>query len=401
MAEARRIERLRVVVTGLIGSIPFGGLTAHYLQYVLGLHALGHDVLYLEDTGWYYDPMTRQWVDRSTGQPRDKPIRPVAVLEPLMARHGLGDRWTYVDVEGNAHGVTGSRLTEFLRTADLFLHVTGSGFLREEYQSIPHRAFVDTDPGFVQMRAASGSQKDVDHLERHTAYFTFGCNVGDETCDIPTLGLPWRPTVQPVFLPLWVSASRPSPETAVLTTVVKWQPYHGSQYRGTAYGMKDLEFRKFWRVPQLAGVPLEMAMAGAPPVDEIELEQAGWRLRDATGVSASLDAYRDYVLGSLGEWSVAKNGYVASRSGWFSERSANYMASGRPVILQSTGFERWLPTGAGILSFRTVEEAVDAIDEVRSRYDHHARAAREIASEFFDSGRVLTRMLDELVLTHA
>lgn len=386
-------ERLRVVVTGLIGSYPVAGLVAHYLQYPLGFKALGHDVLYLEDTGWYYDPRTEVYVD--AWRPATGPARqPSAALAEVMEAHGLGDRWTYVTLEGERTGVSGVRLQEFLSTADIFVHVTGAGVMRDEYLSIPVRVYVDTDPGYVQMRTANGSPKDLLHLQHHTAHLSFGTRLGASDCSIPTLGLEWRPTVQPVYLPLWDRVAGAESRGDAFTTVLKWNPYEPVRYQGRVFGMKDVEFLRFWDLPRVTSQTMELSMEGEPPLPEEDLRAAGWRVRDARAISGSLDDYRSYIEGSRAEWSVAKHGYVATRSGWFSERSAVYLACGRPVVLQDTGFSEWMETGTGALAFSTLEEAAAGIDDVNGRYEEHRTAAREIAAAHFDSRRVLTELIE-------
>jgi len=387
-------DRLRIVVSGLMGSLPLGGLIAHYLQYVLVLRALGHDVLYLEDTGWYWDPWSRTYCDQWNGATVPEAARPPAFLDRLMRGYGLQDAWTYVDIAGQRFGVHGRRLADFLRSADLYVHVTGAGIMRDEYIAIPHRAYVDTDPGFLQMSAATSDPQHVrEHLANHTVYFSFGCNIGSSGCVIPTLGLTWHPTVQPLVLDLWPPAPAPA-EDAPFTTVIKWRPYDPVVYDGVAYGMKDVEFVKFLPIPTLASERLELAIEGDSPVSAERLERLGWRVRSAWGVTKSLPRYREYIHESKGEWAVAKNCYVATRSGWFSERSAAYLASGRPTVVQATGFEDWLPTGEGVIPFTTIDECLSGLTEIAGDYDRHSRAAREIAEEFFEAGRILSPLVE-------
>ncbi|MDQ3681405.1 MAG: hypothetical protein M3378_12895 [Actinomycetota bacterium] len=389
-------EQLRVVVAGLMGSLPIAGLVSHYLQYVLGLRKLGHDVLYLEDTGFYFDPATKVYVDRWRDEERPpSDAMPPAVLDRLLGPYGLGDRWTWVDIDGECHGLAGERLSEFLSSADLFLHLTGVSVLRDEYHAIPRRAYVDTDPGFVQLRAAAelGQTRDRDWLQSHNVHFTFGCNIGQPGCRIPEVGLTWHPTVQPIDLDFW-PAQPPPPPGAPFTTIVKWSPYSSVEHEGIVYGMKDVEFVKFLHLPRAATGPFELAMDGPPPVPESRLVELGWRVADGLEVSATLERYRAYIAASRAEWSVAKQAYVATWSGWFSERSAAYLASGRPVVLQSTGFERWLPVGAGVLAFSDDDDLMAALDAVDRDYECHSRAARELAREHFRADMVLQAMLD-------
>jgi hypothetical protein len=378
------MDCLRIVVTGLIGSIPLAGLTLHYLQYVLGLRELGHEVLYLEDTGtWYYDPQTDAMVDNNS--------LPVTYLKETMDAYGLSDSWTFVDHQGESFGVTGSKFRDFLTTADVLVHVTGAMFLRDYYLKIPRRAYIDTDPGYIQLRIAGGSERDLEHLKLHTIHFTFGCNLGASDCLIPTAGVDWHSTVQPVCLALWPIAPIP-PADAPYTTILKWQTYRAVEYEGEVYGMKDVEFMKFLSLPQMMDQSLELAMVGRPPVDE--LEALGWRCRSGLEISSSLESYRQYIQGSRGEWSIAKNGYVRTHSGWFSDRSATYLASGRPVILQATGFERWLPTGEGLFQFSEPKDVLAAFEAINGDYERHCLAARELAETFFDSSKVLVKLLD-------
>lgn len=396
MSGGDRNSRLRIVVAGLAGSLPLAGLTAHYLQYVLGSLELGHDVLYLEDTGWYYDPWSREYVDEWSewSDRRSRGPRPPELLHRAFGDLGLGDRWTWVDIDGTAHGVTGHRLDEFLGSADVFLHVTGAGRMRDRYLDIPSRVYIDTDPGFVQARIARWQEPaDLQMLADHNVHATFGTLIGRAGCRVPDVGVRWHPTVQPVHLPLW-PALPPPPPGAPFTTVVKWQPYEVIEHEGVRYGMKDVEFLPYCGLPARASHPFELAMEGTPPLPEGELRRSGWRIVDSLPISRDLAAYRAYISRSFAEWSVAKQGYVAARTGWFSDRSAAYLASGRPVVLQSTGFEERIPTGEGLLTFATQDECLAAVEDVAGRYPLHTRRARELAVEYFDARRVLADLVD-------
>jgi len=374
---------MRVIVTGLIGSIPMAGLTLHYLQYALGLRKLGHEVLYLEDTGsWYYHPDTDAMVD-------DASI-PLGYLNNVMAKYGLENNWVFVDLKGGIHGLSIQTFKAFVRSTDVFINVTGAGLVRESYRKIPHRIYIDTDPGYIQMRVDQGSQKDLEHLGKHTTHFSFGCNIGKHSCNIPNCGFNWHPTVQPIVMDLWPFTSPPDSDAA-FTTVLKWQTYEPVKYHGKVYGLKNMEFKKFVELPSLITSNLEIAMVGNPPVDN--LAATGWMLRDARSVSTTISQYRSYIRSSRGEWSIAKNGYVASGSGWFGDRSAAYLASGRPVLLQNTGYDLWLETGCGLLPFTTLNEAAAALESVNGEYTFHCLGARRLAEEYFDSRKVLQTML--------
>jgi hypothetical protein len=393
-------ERLRIVVSGLLGSLPLAGLTSHYVQYVLGLRQLGHEVLYLEDTGWWWDPWSRTYWDEWTTHSDVAASHPSAFLDRLMREFDMADWWTYVDIHGEVAGRSGARLAEFLSTADLFVHVTGGGRMKDEYMAIPRRAYVDTDPGYFQIWAAICNETpeyahltSMGKIRAHTSHFSYGRNIGLPGCSIPDLGFTWHPTTQPLVLSLWPVA-RPALPGAPYTTVIKWRPYGPLEYRGRTYGLKDLEFRKFVDLPSVAPVSLELASEGDPPVPPAALRQRGWGVREAWEASDSLTTYRSYIHASRGEWCIAKNIYVDTWSGWFSERSAVYLASGRPVLAQSTGFETWLPVREGLLSFSTPDEAVAGFEAIEANYARHCRVAREIAEAHFRAETVLQSMLD-------
>jgi hypothetical protein len=392
-------QRLRIVVSGLLGSLPLAGLTAHYLQYVLGLRKLGHEVLYLEDTGWWWDPWSRTYWDRWTKHPDVHASHPANFLDGLMRSFDLQHDWTYVDIEGEVTGRSGQALADFLATADLFLHITGGSRMRESYMAIPHRAYVDTDPGYFQIWAAICNETpeyahltSLDQLKRHTSHFSYGRNIGLAGCSIPELDFTWHPTIQPLDLSLWPIADPPA-TGAPYTTVIKWKPYGPLVFRDKTYGLKDLEFKKFLDLPSLTSVPLELALEGESPVPHDTLGDKGWMVRKAWDVTESLPVYRNYIHSSRGEWCIAKNIYVDTCSGWFSERSAVYLASGRPVVAQSTGYETWLPTGEGLFSFSTSAEAAAAFEAIEADYVRHCRAARDLAETYFRADAVLEPLI--------
>jgi hypothetical protein len=375
---------MRIVVTGLIGSIPLAGLTLHYLQYVLGFKALGYDVLYLEDTGtWCYDPSSDGMVQDSSAS--------VKYLTGVMSAYDHADGWAFVDHQNNYNGMTKHQLDTFLASAEIFINVTGAGLLRDSYLRIPSRIYIDTDPGFVQLRLARGSTQDKYHLGLHTSHHSFGCNIGQGSCTIPTDEFHWIPTVQPICLDLW--PYMPADPVAPFTTIMKWKSYPPEEYEGKTYGLKDLELKKYIDLPGRISHPMELAISGNPP--ESDLKNSGWSLRNALDISYSIEAYRQYIQKSLGEWSIAKNAYVSMYSGWFSERSACYMASGRPVVVQETGFSEWMKTGGlGVKPFSNVDEASEAIDNILANYLLHSRAARDIAHEYFSAEIVLSNLIE-------
>jgi hypothetical protein len=389
---------LRIVVGGLAATYPLGGVFWDYLQYMLGFQKLGHDVLYVEDCGrWCYDPRQQTFVEESE--------RNAAYLAEHIARldPALAGRWFFRDVSGKTYGLGWKKVIEFCRSADLLINVSNSCLMREEYLAASRVAFIDSDPMYTQASVRKSEEETDDgaaagermkNLRKHDVFFTFGENVGDADCRIPTEPLDWIPTRQPIVLDCFRGAAVPiAARRRVLTTVASWEPTEkGPMIGGVRYRGKSVEFERFITTPSSSTLPMELAMSGPAPFER--LRAAGWRVFDAYGISGDPWRYREYLADSFGEWSVAKNAYVLSRSGWFSCRSACYLALGVPVIVQDTGFSRHIPSGEGILSFSTLEESRSAIAELTAEPDRHARAAVEIAREYFASDKVLVKFLE-------
>jgi len=376
-------ERLRIAVSGLAVTYPFGGVFWDYVQYPVGLARLGHDVLYLEDTGhWCYDPEAETFVEDGSRNA----ARFAAALGRLEPK--LATSWFYRDGGGRDYGRPWPEVAAFCRDADLFIHISASCWLQEEYFSAKRVAFVDSDPIFTQ-----AAMNPVETLRRHDVFFTFAENIGAPDCLVPADVVEWVPTRQPIVLDAFVGRNG-SPYRPVFTTVASWESTEGSSVvDGVEYGGKGVEFERFIDLPARSPVTLELALAGSPPADRLRAH--GWQLRDAYEVSGDPWTYLDYLRDSLGEWSVAKNAYVASRSGWFSCRSACYLALGVPAVVQDTGFGAAIPTGEGVLSFATLDEAGAAIEAVARDPRRHSQAARAIAEEYFDSEKVLSSLLEE------
>jgi len=384
-------DRLRIIVLGYIVRGPLGGLAWHHLQYVMGFARLGHDVYFVEDSDDYpscYDP-TRHATDTS-------PDYGLRFATHTFERVGLGDRWVYYD----AHtlrwlGPCAENILSILETADLILNLSGVNPIRPWFMKIPVRVLVDTDPVFTQLR----------HLEeplsrklalRHTVFFSFAENIRLPGSTIPNDGLPWQATRQPVVLDAW-PVTRGNVH-AKFTTVMQWDSYPSRQYKGVRYGVKSESFRAYINLPEKVGFVIEIAL-GTPGAPRELLQKKGWLLCDPLAVTADPWTYQDYIQHSKAEFSVAKHGYVIAKSGWFSERSTAYLASGRPVVVQDTGFSDWLPAGAGIISFNTLEEALAGIEEINRRYEFHCKAARAIAEEYFDARKVLTGLIEAVLNT--
>lgn len=378
-------SRLRIIVTGLIAQYPLGGVTWDYLQYLLGLARLGHDVYYLEDTGmWPYDPI-------AGGLAEDSEFT-VTYLAGIMRRFGFADRWTYrFPWQDQWFGLSASARNEMVATADLLVNVSGSLENPGAYRKVPRLAYIDTDPLFTQVKLAQGQTYFRAQVDAHDRHFSFGeC----QSPIVPATGHRWRPTRQPIVLAEW--PVRPATPRQVFTTVMNWTSYKPVRYGGATFGQKDIEFARFLDLPaRVAPVQLELAVNAGKvrATPRALLARKGWQVVDPLQVCPDVDSYREYIATSQAEWSVAKHAYVAANTGWFSCRSACYLASGRPAIVQDTGFSAVLPTGTGLLAFTSLEEAIAAIEAVGVDYARHSRAARELADAHFDSDAVLDRLV--------
>lgn len=395
------MKRLRIIVGGFLGLLPAGGVTWDYVQYPVGLADLGHDVFYVEDTRLWsiYQAEGSDWGDCTTN---------VAHLRAVMEAFDLADRWAYRDeASGECFGLSESKVKEVSRTADVFINVSCSTYMRDEYRGIPARVLVDSDPMFTQIQYLSeqmftpGEATLRELVDAHTHHFTFGENIGADDCRIPSCGITWRPTRQPICLDRWTLEDSHARDEAAYTTLMNWTAAPPLFYQGETWGQKDVEFRRFLSLPKsVAGLPLAVAVAqtggagSAFPVEEAASN--GWQIRDPNQCAPDWRAYKKFIGDSRGEFSVAKETYVKARTGWFSCRSACYLAAGRPVVTQDTGWTKHLPHDCGLLAFDDVESAAAALAAVEAAYDEHARAARRIAEECFASGRVLGGMLEQL-----
>ncbi|HEX2723848.1 MAG TPA: hypothetical protein VHM24_13110 [Gemmatimonadaceae bacterium] len=371
---------------------PIGGMAWHHMQYFLGLARLGHDVLFLEESGEYancYDP-ERHVLDWD-------PTYGLRFAADAFSRFGLSDQWAYYDVPtAQWLGPAGPTAEAFTRSADVVLNLSGVNPLRDWSEKAPIRILVDTDPVFTQVRHLT-----IDSLRnqavRHNAFFTFAENVERGTAQLPDDGFDWLPTRQPVVLDAWPVNRAPSGGS--YTTVMQWQSYTPVEYSGRWYGTKSTSFKRFIDLPSRVPVALEMALGSEDAPREM-LTEKGWSIRDPLDVARSPWDYQKYIQGSRAGFSVAKHGYVVSNSGWFSERSACYLASGRPVITQETGFSEYFPSDAGVFAYTNTAQLLAAIDELERNYEYHAERTRQSA-EFFDSRSVLPRLLADAIRTVA
>ena len=379
------------VIAGTVAQMRgHGGLTWVLLQYLLGFKRLGWDVLFLDRL----DP--EMCVD-AAGQPcpLDQSIN-LDYLTRVMDRFGLGDSFSLsCGDQGSRAGLSREEVVARATHAPLILNVMGVLTDREILDLPARRVFLDIDPGFGQMWKELGL---ADQFDGHDAYVTIGENIGRPECGVPTSGLEWITTPQPVVLDEWPAHNGGSGR---FTTVASWRGLNGPvEYGGRTYGLRVHEFRKFFEVPKRSGQQFDMALDIHPNEtrDLAALGEHGWSLTCPRAAAGDPWAYRAFIQGSSCEFAVAKNLYVDTASGWFSDRTICYLASGKPAVVQDTGLGELYPIGEGLLTFTTLDEAVAAVDEVAANYPRHARAAREIAEESFDSNKVLPRLLGKLGL---
>jgi len=379
---------MRIAVAGIMGRHPYGGVQWCSLMYLEGLRRLGHDVWYLEDTGeCNFDPEANTLAT--------DPRYALRTIADALAAAGLANQWCYIDYTGRHHGMTEAQWRNLCQTTDLFLNLSGgSWFWRDEYAAIPHTAFIDTDPAFTQLAIANGPDWYVDFFRRFDTLFTFGANIGTPASPVDTGDLRWHHTWQPITLDDWRPTGRPA--RRCLTTVMTWEI---ESFRDIG-GNKNAEFGMIADLPQQVDIPLELAV-NAPPATLDELRARGWQVRDAFAVSHNTEVYRDYLASAAGEFSVAKSTYVRTASGWFSDRTACFLALGRPAIVQETGWSTHLPAGEGLFAFRDADEARTAIEGLLADPGRHARAATELARAHFAHDVVLPPLVERAVAEHA
>lgn len=380
---------LKLVVLGMMGRAPFAGQTWLYLGWLRGLASLGHDVYYVEDdTVWPYDPAVEAVSDDCSYA-----VRHVA---RSMEEIGMADRWAFrlADRRDACWGMSEQALAELYRSCDALLNIVGATDLREEQLLAPLRIYVETDPVTAELRLAQGDEHTAEAFASHHVLATYGENYGAPDCGVPLNGLDYVFTRQPVDVGLWPMSF--SPNARYFTTVGNYRQEGGDvEWEGSLYRWsKHHEWERFMALPGRSGQEFEIAIQRSDAEDRRRLADAGWRLTPALAVS--LDAfgtYRRYIAESRAEFTVAKDQNVRLRSGWFSERAVCYLASGKPVVTQDTGFSGVLPTGAGLFAVSDVEEAAAAVSEINGDYRRHCQAAREIALEYFEAGGVAARLL--------
>jgi hypothetical protein len=385
-------RREPLLLLGLVGQYPMAGVAWQAIHHLLGFRQLGWDAYYVEDSGASpYDPRTRS---------RTEDCRTaVAWVAEVMRRIGFADHWAYVDLaHGETHGLGPGRLAALYRDATAIVNLCGATAPRAEHRQGARLVYVETDPVYEQLRIANGVEDSLAFLANHDVLFTYGENLGASDCPVPLGSFAWKTTRPPVVLDCW-PVRNDAPGSA-FTSVASWENKGKDiTHRGVTYQWsKHVNFLRFLDLPRHAPQRFALAMDPADAAVAARLRAAGWQLVDPQPVSGDLDAYRDFVCGSRGEFTVAKDIYVRPRSGWFSDRSVCYLAAGKPVVTQDTGFGKFVPTGQGLFAYQTMEEAVDALARIDADYPAHAAAARRIAAEHFDSRNVLRRLLADAEL---
>jgi len=384
----RKPTKGRVIVFGILFWYPLAGVTYQFLHYLIGLRRLGYDPYYIEDSGrWIYDPRLNDLSPHAEGN--------IAAVVPTLEAHGFADRWAFRGryPAGKCYGLREEEILRLYRDADAFLNVTGAQEIRDEHLSCRRRIYVESDPFASQVKVALGDRSMISTLEAHDTHFTFGENLGAPDCLVPIERFRWLPTRQPVALDLW-NVSPPA-YGSPYNTITTWHntgkdlTYKDERY----YWTKDREFERVLDLPRKRpAVSFELA-AGVDDDVRGRLRAHGWRQVHSVGISENVETYRDYIQQSRGEFTVARDQYVRPNTGWFSDRSACYLAAGRPVITQETGFSKFIPCGEGLFSFRTMDDVLSAVDAIESDYERHSRAAREIAGEYFAADKVLGSLM--------
>lgn len=391
------MSKLRLVVLGMMGRSPFGGQTWLYLNWLRGLAASGHEIWYIEDENNFpYDPEQNSIVK--------DPAYAVRHIGSAMARIGMPDNWAYrlSHLDNLSYNRTSAQIDELIRSCDALLNVCGSTLFREIHMEARFRVHVETDPVTDELRMVCGDAETQkyfrEHYATHHVVVTYGENYGAPDCGVPLPPNRLLKTRQPIDLDLWPMAF--NPDARYFTTIGNYkQAGNDVVFNGqTYYWSKHHEWEKFIDLPRRTAQPFELAM-NCFPDDQARLESFGWRIVPPLQMSLDIfGAYPQYFRDSRAQFTVAKDQNVRLRSGWFSERDVCYLASGKPVVTQDTGFSNILPTGEGLFGISTMEQALAAIERINSDYPRQCQMARQIAVEYFDAKKVAAKFLGDLGL---
>ena len=384
----------KIVVLGMLSKHPVAGVIWQYVHYLVGFQRLGYEVYYVEAGA--HQP---SWL-LTERDDDDRSVRAAAFIDGVLRQFDLGDRWAFqaLHADGRCYGLTEQQLGALYRSADLIVNLHGATVPLPEHSATDRLIYLETDPVQLQIELYENLQETIDFLAPHRAFFTFGENYGNPDCLLPVSDrFMFRPTRQPVVLDLWEPSAV---DGRAFTTIGNWhQGWRQVTFKGEVYHWsKHYEFMKFIDLPSRTGQPFELALTRFDDAARQLLEGHGWAVRDALGFSLGADAYRRYIRESRGEFTVAKDQNVRLRSGWFSDRSATYLAAGRPVITQETGFSNVLPTGDGLFAFSTSEQILEAVDRINANYEHHRDAAYAVARDYFSHDVVLGTLLEEVGL---
>lgn len=374
------------MISGAIACHPLGGAgnSWAFLQYVLGFRNLGFETYYIEQLN-AEDCVDDEW------KPADFMTSANArYFRALIDRYDLAGRAALLEWDGPGYvGLSQAEVEKIAPDVDLLINLSGRLHLETVLRAVRRRMYIDLDPGYTQIWQEQYGE-DM-NLRGHDLYVTVGLNLGEPECPFPTCGIRWEKSLPPVVIEEWTNTQRPGNS---YSTVADWRGFYPIEWRGVWYNQKADEFKRIIDLPRRVTVPLELCLfIHANDPDRTELERHGWRLISPALNTVSGDVYRDYIIRSRAEFTAVKHGYAAGRTGWFSDRSACYLAAGRPVIVQDTGIGRYLPTGSGLLTFTSIEDAAAAIDSVEKDYARHALAAADFAREFLDSAVILSRLL--------
>ena len=376
----------RVIINGTIVKYPLGGMNLWFLSYLMGFKNLGHEVYFVEKSTWEnscFDVFKRIMTsDCSYG---------LSVLKDIMSKHGMEDRWCFADEKGNYYGRSKQQIEELFKSADIYISMEWEEWA-EEAAGGPKRILIDGEPGWLQMKltnliSSGGKVPEFDY------YFTQGMNVGVNGSDIPLAGIKWLHTFSPTLPDDEIIAGIST--DAAFTSVMNWQSNKTVEYNGKTYGQKDIEFEKFIDLPLKTREKLEVAVSGAN-VPRQRLSEHGWLVRNADDIAVSIDSYLQFIATSKGEFSVAKNAFIETQCGMIADRSAYYLRYGKPVVQQDTGFSKYLPCGVGLFAVRNEDEAASAIESISQNYEKHSKAGPEIAREYFNAEKVVTKILEKI-----
>jgi len=380
-----------IVVLGLLGQFPLAGIAWQLIHHLAGLRRLGFQVYYVEDTGTApYDPRVRSLVGDCTYG--------LHVIANALRRIGMEHAWAYRDgLHGQWHGLSKNRVQEIFSHAACAINLCGaSDPATLTFRPKGKLVYLETDPVLQQVRLAQGDTTTIRFLAGHDVHITYGENLGEPDCPIPLPRFQWRKTRPPIVVEFWPVHSDESCRR--FTTIATWHNrgkdlcFRGETYRWS----KHLSFSRLADLPGRTAQELELAVEIDDPTEVAAFQRNGWVLTNPLAVSRDIDVYHEYICGSRGEFTVSKDVVTRTRSGWFSDRSVCYLAAGKPVVTQETGFSKYIPTGRGLFAFSTAEEVLAALDVINHDYTAHARAAREIAREYFDSRTILSHMLQDV-----